>query len=582
MRGNGSKRKLQLLIWLLSLSVLTGCGPSTPDLASSADSIYFGGRILTMNDAKPQVEAVAVKYGKIFAVGSESEIARLHKGRNTQMVDLAGKVLLPGFFDAHSHFSFVGLQAICANLLPPPDGRVKSISQLQAVLREHLQKSPAVKSYGMVIGFDYDDSQLAERRNPTRHDLDAVSADLPVVIIHQSGHLGVYNSKALAAAGITADTPNPEGGVILREGDGKTPSGVMEENAHFGLLRAVLPKFTPEQEMELIENAQSIYLANGFTTAQEGRADSTTLGMLPQAANEGKLKMDVVVYPDITMNANCSIMRGSLVSRAYTHGLRIGGVQLTLDGSPPGKTARFSKPYFHAPAGQPDTYRGYPLMTNEQVTKWMEEAYKDNWQLQVNANGDAAIDQFLQSAHTAAAEIPDNDRRTVLIHGQFLRANQVAELKKLDILPALYPMHTFYWGDWHRQSVVGPERAENISPTGWLYANGIKFSIHSDAPVSFQNSMRVLASAVNRTTRTGYVLGPGQRVEPFIALKAMTIWAAYQHFEEKTKGTIEVGKLADLVILSDDPLTVRRTQLAEIKVMETIKNGKSVYTWTAN
>ena len=582
MRGNGSIGKLGLLVCALTLSLNSGCGPGGPGRDAAADAIYFGGRILTMNDAQPEVESVALKDGKIFALGARPEMEKLHKGRKTRMIDLAGKVLLPGFFDAHSHFSQVGLQAISANLLPPPDGPVKSIAQLQAALTEHMRTSPAVKQYGIVIGFDYDDSQLAERRSPTRQELDAVSTDSPVLIIHQSGHLGVYNSKALAMAGITAETPNPEGGVILREADGKTPNGVLEENAHFAALLKLLPKFTPEQGMELIEAAQNIYLANGFTTAQEGRADPSTLGLLSLAANAGKLKLDVVVYPDITMNANNPALHGPYMSRNYVHGLRFGGVKLTLDGSPQGKTAWFTKPYFHVPAGQPDSYRGYPVMTDEQATKWVEEAYKNNWQVLVHANGDAAIDQFLKAVRDASGEFPRNDRRTVLIHGQFLRANQVAEIKKLGIFPALYPMHTFYWGDWHRQSVVGPERAENLSPTGWLYANGIKFTIHSDAPVTFPNSMRVLASAVNRTTRTGYVLGPSQRLEPLVALKAMTIWAAYQHFEEATKGSIELGKVADLVILSDDPITVRRTQLSEIKVMETIKNGKSVYRLTGN
>lgn len=582
MRGYSSMRKLGLLICALTSVLIIACDPSGPERAATADTIYFGGRILTMNDVQPEVEAIALKEGRILAVGVRTEIEKLHKGRKTQVVNLAGKTMLPGFFDAHSHFSQVGLQAISANLLPPPDGPVKSIPQLQTALREHLRTSSAVKKYGVVIGFDYDDSQLAERRSPTCQELDAVSTDLPVFIIHQSGHLGVYNSKALAMTGISAATPNPEGGVILREADGRTPSGVLEENAHFAALLKLLPRFTPEQGMELIQAAQEIYLANGFTTAQEGRADPATLGLLPLAASAGKLKLDVVVYPDIAMNVDSPVLRGPLMSGTYTHGLRLGGVKLTLDGSPQGKTAWFTKPYFHPPDGQPDSYRGYPVMTDKQALKWVEEAYKNNWQLLVHANGDAAIDQFFRAVKTASAEIPGDGRRTVLIHGQFLRANQVAELKKLGIFPALYPMHTFYWGDWHRQSVVGPERAENISPTGWLYVNDIKFSIHSDAPVTFPNSMRVLASAVNRTTRTGYVLGPSQRIDPLIALKAMTIWPAYQHFEEATKGTIEAGKVADLVILSDDPLTVRRTQLAEIKVMETIKNGKSVYKLTVN
>jgi predicted amidohydrolase YtcJ len=571
------------LITVTLLILCSGCQESGPSAANRADTIYFGGPIITVNDAQPIVEAIAVKDGKIQALGSRVQIEKEHKGRNTQVIDLFGKTLIPGFFDAHSHMGQVGLQAISANLLPPPDGPVKSIAQMQQVLRNYLANSPNVKKYGVLMGFDYDDSQLAEKRAPTRQELDAVSTDIPVFVIHQSGHIGVYNSKALADAGVTADTPNPQGGVIGREADGKTPNGVMEENAHITMLLKTLPKFTPDQAISLIEAAQEIYVANGFTTAQEGRADPTLLTMFAAAAKAGKLKIDVVVYPDMVLNENDPILTGPLMSRHYADHLRLGGVKLVFDGSPQGKTAWFTKPYFVEPKGQRADYRGYPLFAkDEDALALVEKAYQNNWQVLVHANGDAAIDQLIRVVRSAQAAIPGDDRRTVLIHGQYMRADQVREIKRLGIFPALYPMHTFYWGDWHRQSVAGPERAENTSPTGWMVANDMKFSIHSDAPVTYPNSMRVFATAVNRTTRTGYVLGPQHRIEPMIALKAMTIWPAYQHFEEATKGSIEVGKVADLVILSDNPLNAMRSKLADIKVLETIKNGKTVYKLAAN
>ena len=164
-----------------------------------------------------------------------------------------------------------------------------------------------------------------------------------------------------------------------------------------------------------------------------------------------------------------------------------------------------------------------------------------------------------------------------MIHGQFLRQDQVPELKRLGLFPALYPMHTFYWGDWHRDSVAGPARAQNISPTGWLRDAGIPFTIHSDAPVTFPNSMRILDSAVNRTTRSGAVLGASHRVDPLTALKAMTLWAAYQHGEESTKGSLEVGKQADLVILDADPTKVPSRSIKDIKVLQTINDGKTIF-----
>jgi predicted amidohydrolase YtcJ len=559
------------------LGFLGACGSGGRDTTSSADTIYFGGNIITVNDAAPAAEAVAVKDGKILSVGAKVDVIKT-KGAATQLVDLGGRTLIPGFFDAHGHFSQVAIQAISANLLPPPDGPATSIPQIQDILREFLATSPTVKQYGMVLGFNYDDSQLAEHRHPTRQELDAVSTEIPVIILHQSGHLGVYNSKALALAGITAATPNPEGGTIYREKDGKTPSGLMDENAHIAMLLKSLPKFTTEQMIGMFGAAQDIYIQNGYTTVQDGRTDAASLAVETLAAKAGALKIDVVAYPDLVLNEKDAALTGPLMSRNYTGHFRIGGVKLGFDGSPQGKTAWFTKPYLQVPAGAKKDYSGFPIFaTDDEPTRLMTLAYRNNWQVMVHANGDAAIDQLIRVVGAAAKAAPGDDRRTVMIHGQFVRADQVPAIKTLGIFPALFPMHTFYWGDWHRESVVGPERAENMSPTGWLLTAGMRFSIHHDAPVTFPNSMRVLDSAVNRTTRTGYVVGPEHRLEPLVALKAMTLWPAYQHFEEATKGSIEVGKVADLVILSDNPLTIDHPKLIDLKVDETIKEGKSIY-----
>ena len=544
--------------------------------ADVADTIYHGGDIITVNDAAPAAEALAVKDGKILAIGTKDEVLKT-KGNATKLVDLGGKTLIPGFVDAHSHFWGVGIQASSANLLPPPDGPVSSIPQMQQVMRDFIAVSPVVKQHGVAIGFNYDDSQLAEHRSPTAAELDAISTTIPIMVIHQSGHLSVLNSAGLAKAGITAASPDPDGGVIRRKAGSREPDGVLEENAHFIATMKILPDFTKEQSFGQLEAAQAVYAANGITTAQDGRTDPKALALLVEAAKAGRFKLDVVSYADLEMNRMNSLLRGPLMSPGYTDRFRIGGVKLTFDGSPQGKTAWFTKPYFKVPEGQPETYLGYPSMKDDKALELISVAYQNHWQVLIHANGDAAIEQLIKSVRGAAAELPGKDRRTTLIHGQYLREDQVASLKELEIFPALYPMHTFYWGDWHRQSVAGPERAENISPTGWMLANDMKFSIHSDAPVTFPNSMRILDSAVNRTTRSGYVIGPNHRITPLIALKAMTLWSAWQHFEEKTKGSLEAGKLADLVILDRNPLKVDPATIKDIKVVETIKEGRTVF-----
>ena len=195
----------------------------------------------------------------------------------------------------------------------------------------------------------------------------------------------------------------------------------------------------------------------------------------------------------------------------------------------------------------------------------------------MHTNGDAAIDQLIKLVAELEPSLKDYDHRTVMIHGQFTRQDQVKKLKDLGVFPALYPMHTFYWGDWHRDSVAGLKRAENISPTGWFLDEDMRFTIHSDAPVTFPNAMRILDSAVNRTTRTQATLGSKHKITPLQALKAMTLWSAYQHFEEDIKGSLEVGKQADMVVLSDNPLTVPASTIKDIKVLETINNGQSIF-----
>ena len=565
-----------------ALAFITGCAMHADKTtgAGTADTIYTGGNIITINDVAPSAEALAVKDGKIFAVGAKGDVLKL-KGDATRLVDLGGKTLLPGFVDGHGHFLNVGIQTATANLLPPPDGPISSIPQLQKALRDSIATSPMVKAHGIVIGMNYDDSQLAEHRHPTRQDLDAISTELPVMAIHQSGHFGVLNSKALAMMGLTAESVNPGGGKIRREADGKTPDGVLEENAFFGVVFKLLPKFTPEEIVEQLHASEAIYLANGFTTAQDGKTTASDLKTLMALAEAGKLKLDVVSYPDIDPVGDVPVLHGPLMSRAYANHLRIGGVKLTLDGSPQGKTGWFTQPYFKVPEGEKPDYHGYPAFTDEKLSEWIMLAYKNNWQVLAHCSGDAAVDQFIKTIRAAQAAYPGNDRRAVIIHGHYIRADQIPAIKELGVFVSAFPLHTFNWGDWHRESVVGPERAENISPTGWFLENGVKFSVHADAPVIFPNSMQLLATAVNRTTRTGHVLGPQHRLTPLVALKAMTLWPAYQHFEEKTKGSLEVGKLADLVILDKNPLTVDPMTIGDIKIFETIKEGKSIYAATA-
>jgi predicted amidohydrolase YtcJ len=435
-----------------------------------------------------------------------------------------------------------------------------------------MSSDPALASeLGWIIGFGYDDSQLAELRHPTRQELDAVSTEVPILIIHQSGHLGVVNSLGLQLAGIGPETADPDGGVFRREADGKQPNGVAEEYAFFRLIFSALAKADAQLQERMVIAGTETMARFGYTTAQEGRASPQTLAAMQRVADRDALKIDLVSYPDMLMVEQVE------PSRSYHNRYRIGGVKLTIDGSPQGKTAWLTQPYHVPPLGKDASYQGYAAIDIATVNSSVLRAFSEGWQLLVHANGDAAIDAFIDAVRAARKSYPARELRPVLIHGQTLRKDQVAQLDELDIFPSIFPMHTFYWGDWHRDSVLGPQRAENISPTGWVRERGMMFGSHHDAPVALPDSIRVLSATVTRRTRSGDVLGEDQRVDVVTGLRAMTIWPAWQHFEENDKGSLETGKLADLVVLSDNPLAVDPLQLDALEVRATYKEGQLVY-----
>ena len=558
--------RLAALCWLLLFSCVAGAG-------QNADTIYTGGPILSMDDSLPRPESVAVREGVILKVGPLAEVMT-HRGDATNVFDLKGRALLPGFVDSHGHVVMGGLQALSANLLAPPDGAVRDIAGIQETLKAWAEdNAEAVQAVNLIVGFGYDQSQLEEKRPPNRDDLDAVSADVPIIIVHQSGHFGVANSKALSLAGFTAATEDPPGGVIRRRADGE-PDGVLEENAFFAALVGLLGNLGEDGFKAFAKAGAELWARFGYTTAQEGRSMPGTVAIMKSVAGEGGFAIDVVTYPDVLVNRE---FIAANASRTYQNRLRIGGAKLTIDGSPQGFTALRDRPYYDPVGNYPPGYSGYPAATMEQVIDAVDWAFEHDIQILTHANGEGASDMLIAALESATEGHGAADRRPVLIHGQFLRQDQVDAFNRLGVFPSLFPMHTFYWGDWHREHTVGPTLADDISPTGWLSARNMMFGTHHDAPVAFPDSMRVLDATVTRRSRSGDILGPNHRVDVVTALKAMTIWPAWQHFEEDRKGSIEVGKLADFVILSDDPTAVDPEKLDQLRVLVTIKENKVVY-----
>ena len=534
--------------------------------AAAAATVWSGGTILTMAGDTPEtVEALAVRDGRLLAVGTLAEVRRA-AGKNSTQIDLKGRTLLPGFIDAHGHVSSVGQAAALAALSPPPVGEVNSIAALQEALRRY-QPPPGMP---FIIGSGYDDSQLAERRHPTRQELDAVATDKPILIVHASGHFGVMNSAMLKLAGITAETPNPPGGIIRREADGKTPDGVLEETAFFGVAVKLLPP-TLEGGVAALVAGEKIYASYGITTAQEGRVMPESWPALAEAAKRGALPIDTVAL--VSFERDWPEAVRSRIGAGYDGRLRIAGVKLTIDGSPQGRTAWLHDPVPVPPPGKPADYHGYPAIDLGLFNTKLAEAARHRWQVFVHVNGDEAMQALIDGV----ARNDLADQRTIAIHSQVVKTEQLTEMKRLDIQPSFFANHTYYWGDWHREVALGPKRADFISPQASAWTAGLRPTAHNDSPVVPPDILRLVWSSVNRRTLSGDILGPLERISPYRALQQVTLNAAWQIHEDADKGSLVAGKRADLVVLDANPLAVDPTQLHAVRVVATIKDGSVIY-----
>ena len=530
------------------------------DLILSSDKV-----ILMIGDQKAQPLSIAIKNKKIIWVGSHKNAKNI-QGKH---IDFGDQAILPGFIDAHGHASYLAFATQVANLASPPVGGINTIKELQAELRKFIEESN-LQPGEWVMGLGYDDSLLLEQRHPTKEDLDAVSTEHPIYLIHVSAHLGAANSLALSLANINTETKDPPGGKIRRYQNSSEPNGVFEETAAYPLQQLAMSAY--KDPIGSVKSAMEIYAKNGITTAQDGASSKETIGLMQAADAQGKINLDIISYP-IGQNGLLKEI-DTLSFGSYTGRLKIGGIKLILDGSPQGKTAYLTEPYYKPPHSESDSYKGYPLIPQSEVSKWVQEYAELKIPIMAHANGDAAADMLIEAVKQANM---NSDHRTIMIHAQTVREDQLDQMKELKIIPSYFSTHTFYWGDWHRDSVFGEERAMRISPTKSSLNRNMPFTVHNDAPVVPPDMIRLLWSTTNRKTRSGKVLGEEQKISTYAALEAMTINAAYQHFEDDIKGTIEVGKQADLVVLSEDPLSIHPEKLLNLKVVATYSKGTEIF-----
>jgi len=562
------------LVLLACALGLAGCHHArTAPAPPPADLVFLGEHIYTVDPATRGASAVAVRGEDIVAVGNPAAVKPLI-GTSTRVVALGQRALVPGFIDAHGHLGLAMQMLDLLNASSPPVGPMVSVDDIVLALQERIA-TEAIPPGEFVLGYGYDDSLLAEGRHPNRDDLDRASTEHPIALLHVSGHLATANSAALAAAGLDETTPNPFGGVIRRRAGTQVPNGVLEEVAAHILMIPAFAKNDPAAFPSQVQRAIAYHARYGITTIQDGASSPELIAGLRAVSRVAPFPVDVAAFR-VVQGAEGDITPESVgYTQDYQDGMRVAGVKFVLDGSPQGRTAWLTEPYTEGPPGAPADYVAYPMVPPERYITEVARLIKAGIPVIVHANGDAAIDLMIEGVDQALAGEP-KDHRSVTIHAQLTREDQLDEMKRLGIIPSFFAAHPFFWGDWHRES-FGDDRAMRISPLQSSIDRGLVFTIHNDAPVVPPDMMRLLEIAIGRKTRAGVVLGPEQRIPFPAALKAVTLDAAYQYFEENEKGSITPGKRADLVVLERDPATVPVDAISDIAVIETVSRGRTVF-----
>lgn len=530
--------------------------------------LYYGGPILTMDPDNPTAQALLIEDGRILAAGTMEALSS--QAADASWIDLQGHTLMPAFIDGHSHMGSAGLFMQQCSLVG-----CRSFGEILQRIRDFREKKNL--THGEIIYcIGYDTAILKERTHPTGTLLDTLNLDNPIACMHQSLHMGAFNKAALAYCGVDENyTGDPGGGFIGRDENGKL-NGYFEESAVNPLPR-ILNAFDPVKFRQAILDAQEDYLRRGITTIQDGSSNKAEqLAVYEELAAEGKLVADVVVYidydpadPDFWGNT-----LARLGNREYHNHLKIGGIKMFLDGSPQGRTAWMRKPY----EGD-NEYYGYPVLTDAKVRQVLVNAIEAGLQPLAHCNGDAASEQFLSGWEYAVSKTGrGTELRPVMIHSQLVGDDQLERMGKVGMMPSFFVGHCYFWGDTHMKNFG--ERGKRISPVGSAIRMGLPYSFHQDTPVTPPDMLHSIWCAVNRVTRTGAQLDPSQRISPQEALAGVTSGCAYSYFEERTKGILRPGAVADLVILEQDPTAADPMDIWKINVLSTIKDGKTVHSRT--
>jgi predicted amidohydrolase YtcJ len=541
---------------------------------AAADTIFLGGPIVTVNVKNEEVEAIAVKDGKIIALGTQAEVKNKWSDLKTQVIDLNGRTLMPGFVEPHVHIVLTsmveGLWLDLSNFTLPYD----TVESLSAKLRAALKHVPPG---GWLAGFGVDPSRTSPfMAELTVTVLDQVSKDVPIFIVNQSGHIAYVNSKAYEVAGVTNQTPNPPGGGIYVKDESGNLNGKLIEPPSYLPFQAKMPVPTQAELVDAIRKTTQRLAMKGITTSAEitlganlGLANE--LGLYKYLMNEGGLPVRVRAY-----------LYGSAIPKGFNAikpndgdaRLRFVGVKFLADGSTQGLTAALNEPYSY-PAGTKN--KGSLNYKTETLFNSMKPYFDQGWQISVHANGDSAIDQTLENYSKLLDKVEKPEARRLRIeHFTITAPEQLVITKKLGVVPGFTIGHVHYWGEPFHNQIVGPARANRIDPSASMKKEGVRFAYHSDSPVSPYGPLKYITQGVTRVWQSPLerVLGPQERISVDDAIRAVTIDAAYQMMSDHEVGSLEVGKLADFVVLEKNPRTTPPAQISEIKVLETWMGGK--------
>lgn len=523
-----------------------------------AEIILVNATIHTMDPSNPRAEAVAIGGGRFLAVGANHEVLNLASA-GVKRVDLAGRTVLPGFIDAHTHVASSGLQH-----LKHVDCNLRSITEIQAAIRQRTARTPRGT---WVVGFMYDDTKTQEQRPLSKADLDAAAPDNPVLVEHRGGHTVYVNSRALELADVNEKTPDPVGGGYERDAKGNLTGRAMENGA--GVFRSKIPEAaTRAERREGVKLITKMFARAGVTSAQDALGSPDDLLAYQDAYEAGELQIRIYcllfhAFIDRMISAGVRTGLGN-------EWVRVGAMKMVCDGSISERTARLSEPY----VGRPNYY-GILVADEEELYPPARKAHAAGWQLGIHANGDVAIDKVLRVYERLQREMPRTDPRFRIEHCTVINDDLVRRIRAIGAIPMPFSTYVYYHGE--KMKAYGAERLNHMFALRSFLDAGIRPTQASDYPPGVFDPMMALQSSVTRTDRNGNVWGPRQRVTVEEALRIGTVNGAYASFEEKLKGSIEPGKLADLVVVGRDPLRENPSTLITIPVERTMVGGEWMF-----